>query len=159
MHLHLTNVHVPDVEATCTTNSAGTCTVEHAFPGLGAAAQADGSTVRLPAGAYAIEQTSASTGLQFVDTDLGAISLCGFLQVCVQSGPVEVSNASVFRTEVITTVLDSETGDPVADGLRARHGLRHAGGPGAGRSTSVLASATSTDGSRTRARSCRARGR
>jgi hypothetical protein len=134
----LTSVHVPDVETTCTTDSAGTCTVEHAVPGLGSglgvAGQVDSSTVRLPAGAYAIEQTSTSAGLQIVDADLGTVSLCGFLQMCVQAGTVEVQNASVFRTEVITTVLDSETGDPVADAGYTLSGpdYPHVGGPGPG---------------------------
>ncbi|MFL6096741.1 MAG: hypothetical protein ACJ71Y_14920 [Blastococcus sp.] len=104
-----TKVHAPHVVASCTTDAAGRCTVVVDFPRSGAVDSAVGPTVHLRPGTYAVRQTSASIGLQSGDADVGTVAFCGVLAICVQSDTVQVTNASLFRTAVVTTVIDSKT--------------------------------------------------
>ena len=104
----LTSLASPAVSGTCTTGSDGVCTVvETGFATPGPA------RVVLPPGAYSIAQTSAPAGLAANGDDLGTFVLCGFWAECVQGGTLTVSDASLFRTSVVTTVTDWLTGDPV----------------------------------------------
>ena len=108
-----TKVSDPTVVATCITGVAGTCTVMVGFPSLGAVDLPVGPIVYLPADSYAVRQSSASTGLQIEDADLGTVTFCAFFAPCAQAANIHVTNASLFRTTVVTTVSDSGTAAPV----------------------------------------------
>ncbi|MCO7220231.1 prealbumin-like fold domain-containing protein [Klenkia sp. PcliD-1-E] len=99
----------------CTTGDDGVCTFTSSDPmgssRVGLASMR--SNAFLPPGTYTLTQERATAGL---DRNAGSASLsvCGSITCAFQlPRAVPVGNDSLFRTELVTTVTDSATGDPV----------------------------------------------
>ena len=105
--------------STCTTDDLGTCTV------TGLLSVTDDETdVVLTPGEYIVSQTSAATGLAAAPGPIGTLAIC--LVLCEDNGTIEVTNASLFRTQVVATVVDSD-GEPVAGQAFSIAGQTYAG--------------------------------
>ncbi|MGY1620583.1 hypothetical protein ACI789_00115 [Geodermatophilus sp. SYSU D00965] len=103
----------------CTTDVAGACRVE-----FGTGRSEDPSVVRVPAGAYALRQTTPVPGLAPAAGRSWTISICdpeeesfaGLFCSMASAVPYElaVANTSRFHTRIETTVVDRVTGRPVS---------------------------------------------
>ena len=118
---------------TCVTGVAGTCTVLLG-PEL---VTGGGGVLMLADGTYEVAQTEAAPGLAPAPGVIGTFSLCS----CEQTLSVPVTNASLFRTRVLATVLD-DAGNPVANREFSLTGQ----GRDAGAATSDAVGALSFDG-------------
>lgn len=118
--------------AYCVTDEAGTCTVQpEDLLDLGLAEEtgseetgseelpeADSSRIALGDGTYVVEQVAGSPGLAPSVGILATFEMgCPGAEApfCAVFGhQVPISNASLFHTALTTTVVDAETGDPLA---------------------------------------------
>ncbi|MGY1594573.1 hypothetical protein ACI79D_21575 [Geodermatophilus sp. SYSU D00708] len=103
----------------CTTDVAGACRVE-----FGTGRSEDPSVVRVPAGSYALRQTTPVPGLAPAAGRSWTVSVCdpeeesfaGLLCSMASAVPhdLAVVNTSRFHTRIETTVVDRVTGRPVS---------------------------------------------
>jgi hypothetical protein len=97
------------VSAMCTTDAAGVCEVQ----ATNGKAVSQGTKLQLPAGVYTVRQTGGIAGLQVDGMRYWQIELCmpGSKSTCASTGIATITNTSLYRRHLSTTVLSAGAAD------------------------------------------------